>query len=98
MTTLLQELKLAHKEQIKVSLFIEGTSYPYDDVIIKSINRNTITFVAPYVDNKGKVTKLEQTTVNKNMINGISYVIATVDRKNDELDDEDGWIELFDDM
>jgi len=97
MTTLLQELKLAHKEQIKVSLFIEGTAYPYDDVIIKSINRNTITFVAPYVDNKDKTTKLEQTTVKKELVNGVSYVIATVDN-DDKLDDEDGWIVLFEDM
>jgi|SanBayMetagenome_1026888.scaffolds.fasta_scaffold03005_2 hypothetical protein len=97
MTTLLQELKLAHKEQIKVSLFIEGTAYPYDDVIIKSINRSTITFVAPYVDNKDKTTKLEQTTVKKELVNGVSYVIATVDN-DDKLDDEDGWIVLFEDM
>lgn len=97
MTTLLQELKLAHKEQIKVSLFIEGTAYPYDDVIIKSISRSTITFVAPYVDSKGKTTKLEQTTVKKELVNGVSYVIATVDN-NDKLDDEDGWTVLFEDM
>lgn len=97
MTTLLQELKLAHKEQIKVSLFIEGTAYPYDDVIIKSISRSTITFIAPYVDTKGKKAKLEQTTVKKELVNGVSYVIATVDN-NDKLDDEDGWIVMFEDM
>lgn len=95
MTTLLQELKLAQQEQIKVTLFIEG-NVPYDDVIIKSIGRNTITFVCAYRDNKNKVTKLEQTTINKNMINGISYVIATVDSV-DNNNDEDGWIMLLDD-
>lgn len=97
MTTLLQELKLAHKEQIKVSLFIEGTAYPYDDVIIKSISRSTITFVAPSFDTRGKTTKLEQTTVKKELVNGVSYVIATVDN-NDKLDDEDGWMIVVEDM
>lgn len=97
MTTLLQELKLAHKEQIKCSLFIEDNA-PYDDVIIKSISRSTITFVSPYRDNKTKTTKLEQITIKKELVTGISYVIATVDNNDDKLDDDNDWTVLFEDM
>ena len=91
--TLNQTLNKIYKEQVKATLIIGEEGAEYNDVIIRHIGREDVTFVET-VRSKGKNLLIEY-VIAKRLITGIGCTIASIELEKDDDINDDYWIDII---